>query len=540
MLDVFDLQNFPRIDQKIFTWSWLNPSVGSFNWKVWQKPRGVNFAHIFALGGGGGGGNGIAGSLGAAGGGGGGANGNQISMILPIWALPDILYISVAGPAAALATGDSTTISVTPSTNLVDNNQTYFSISANGGAASGTASAGGAGGSGNAVNPSNNFTTPGAWFATNVGYMTSSGVSGTTGGFNAAGLPFTFPTGTGAISMGGTGGGGLASVAGTSFDGGSYTQPTAPTMDEFNNPPTGGVGGVLVPTAVSGQAGGNIVPYGTTISYTLPSSVQVGSLIVVSVSTGGSMYPGTVSVSQSGTGAVGSFTLDNSSGIALPDGQYAYIWSGIVTTAGSLTVTVTTAAYVYLVLTANEYTGSWTADRVESTSSNTQYTSTVVSSGNVVSAGGGLLVGVLAVSNGAVTTLTPSSGWSTVFQSNDGTSQEVGACTYRISSTAITDAAGWTISDPAVNYTVAIAVAYKLKGAVNNGSNGANGSLVFTPGKFNFFYGGTGGGSGGTSGGNGGNGGLGAGGGGGGGCLTGNTPGTGGQGGPGLVVITCW
>lgn len=80
-----------------------NPLVSSppdvSSWTTWIKPRGVNFVHIFALGGGGGGGAGGCGPFGAvnvgARGGAGGASGGQYSAIFPEYFIPNTLYVSV-------------------------------------------------------------------------------------------------------------------------------------------------------------------------------------------------------------------------------------------------------------------------------------------------------------------------------------------------------------------------------------------------------------------------------------------------------------
>ena len=59
MLDFFNIPEPRKANKQIF---YANDPTGGTNWIAWQKPRGVSFAHILALGGGGGGGSGCVGA----------------------------------------------------------------------------------------------------------------------------------------------------------------------------------------------------------------------------------------------------------------------------------------------------------------------------------------------------------------------------------------------------------------------------------------------------------------------------------------------
>lgn len=92
---MLDLQHIPvstgASDVQIFT----NPStVTNVQWCTWKKPRGKSMMHILCIGGGGGGGGGFTRTAGNAGGGGGSGGGSaQTRVTLPLFYVPDILYV---------------------------------------------------------------------------------------------------------------------------------------------------------------------------------------------------------------------------------------------------------------------------------------------------------------------------------------------------------------------------------------------------------------------------------------------------------------
>ena len=102
MLDLGNIPSQTKAIQQIF---YAGAPTVATSWQVWNKPRGVSFIHLFVLGGGGGGGGGVLGAASTAAGGGGGASSTQTSMIIPAFALPDVLYVSVGVGGAGGAGG---------------------------------------------------------------------------------------------------------------------------------------------------------------------------------------------------------------------------------------------------------------------------------------------------------------------------------------------------------------------------------------------------------------------------------------------------
>ena len=87
--------------------TWVYSAGRSAIYQTWQKPPGISFVHIIAIGGGGGGGGGRANDdsaliYGAVG----GASAAFASCFYPAYSIPDILYINVgAGGAGGIGTG---------------------------------------------------------------------------------------------------------------------------------------------------------------------------------------------------------------------------------------------------------------------------------------------------------------------------------------------------------------------------------------------------------------------------------------------------
>ena len=99
MLDLSHLANKTNDDIQVF---YANSSV-NLTWYTWRKPRGCKFVQFIAISGGGAGGDGN-GSGWESGGGGGGGSGNFTIITLPLWAIPDILYVKVG--TGGLPNGD--------------------------------------------------------------------------------------------------------------------------------------------------------------------------------------------------------------------------------------------------------------------------------------------------------------------------------------------------------------------------------------------------------------------------------------------------
>lgn len=217
----------------------------------WFKPRGKRMCRIFMLGGGSGGGGGFVGAASAAGGGGGGGSGAQTSLTLPLWALPDVMLVTVGNggvggaSGAAGSVGTLSQISSTIPTNILflANTSPAGGIA---GAATGSATAGTAG----AVS-----TIASAPVSMLHGLMTANvnlaGQAGGTGGLATGGAPIqvNYPT-TGLIVTGG-GGGGCIGTVGNGTPGALIAASTV-----LNTPDVaGGIQGTSTLLATDGNAG---------------------------------------------------------------------------------------------------------------------------------------------------------------------------------------------------------------------------------------------------------------------------------------------
>jgi hypothetical protein len=237
MLDMFHMS--PQVsDQQIFYGTQAATGVG---WQVWNKPRGKKMAHILLVGCGGNGGTGAIGANSTAAGGGGGGSGSQTSMICPIYALPDILFLSL--PGAGVGGAAVSYVQTKPGTE-VQHSVIRASGGGNGGNGSG-ATAGAAGAAGAAASAA--AMCAGSGIGT---YTTLGGQAGIIAGTNVAGGNLTIPT-TGLIVTGGTGGGGLPAAAATGTNAGGFTVPAAPS---YFPPHLGGQGSA---TATNPAASGN-------------------------------------------------------------------------------------------------------------------------------------------------------------------------------------------------------------------------------------------------------------------------------------------
>ena len=87
-----DIGFFPSQATDIRIFESASPTV-STNWQVWNKPRGKSMAFIFCIAGGGAGMPGVVGAASTAGGGGGGGSSGQSTLIVPVFLLPDVLYV---------------------------------------------------------------------------------------------------------------------------------------------------------------------------------------------------------------------------------------------------------------------------------------------------------------------------------------------------------------------------------------------------------------------------------------------------------------
>lgn len=230
MLDILHLPG-PNVDggPQVFR------ALGSSDWQSWRKPRGAKLIYIFTLGPGAGGGGGCTGAAATArGGGGGGGAGGFAQLMLPAYAIPDQLFVSVGvggagGAAGAAGSAGGNSIVSTQPTSMTGTNvlASHGSVAAGGGA--GTAAAAGTAGAG--------ATAIGRYPWNAMGqFSASAGVAGSAGGAQTGAVGANLTNSL--IVCGGLGGGGVG-TANTDFAGGQFL-----------------TAGGIVPTLPGGTAGG--------------------------------------------------------------------------------------------------------------------------------------------------------------------------------------------------------------------------------------------------------------------------------------------
>lgn len=244
MLPMFGiLPNSGDADVQIFT----NPAtVTNTQWQTWVKPRGKSMAQILCAGGGGGGGGGFTAAAAAARGGGGGGGGSGLSKLtVPLFFLPDILYVQVGAGGAGVGSGGGTAgsgihsyVGIYPDI-TASNILNISSATAPTGGGTGTGAAVGALGAGGTIPTI--ATMPLAGLGTYVLIAGAPGVAGAAVA-GAAGTNTIIPV-TGTITMGGGGGAGTTSA---DFAGSSVTaitgsllstwRPTAAAAGSNNGP----------------------------------------------------------------------------------------------------------------------------------------------------------------------------------------------------------------------------------------------------------------------------------------------------------------
>jgi len=176
-------------------------------------------AHILLVGKGGNGGNSVAGAASTAAGGGGGGSGGQVSIMVPLWAIPDRLFLSLAGHSATTTLASYITIGLKLTAGagapVVNDTLIYANGGGNGGNASG-ATAGAVGAAG-AISAAATMPLGWQWLDSAL-----AGQAGIIGGVAVSGANLTLPT-TGLMVTGGTGGGGLPAAAASGTNGGNFT-----------------------------------------------------------------------------------------------------------------------------------------------------------------------------------------------------------------------------------------------------------------------------------------------------------------------------
>jgi len=208
-------------DIQVFTG--LTASNGSDS-MVWRKPRGKSMCNILCIGAGAGGGGGFTGvSIGAGGGAGGGSAG-VTRVTLPLYFMPDTLYLIVgyggiggSGSGVAGAAGQRTNVLIYPGVDATN----VYAISGNASAQGGAAGTNAGSATGGSAGTAATYT---AMPLAGLGHADFiAGQIGASGGIDtgANGTAAALPT-TSAVTMGGSGGAGVI-TAGTDFAGGGVT-----------------------------------------------------------------------------------------------------------------------------------------------------------------------------------------------------------------------------------------------------------------------------------------------------------------------------
>lgn len=216
-----------------------------------------------------------------------------------------------------------------------------------------------------------------------------------------------------------------------------------------------------------------------TVAAAFTSNVQLGSLIVVcgqKLDSGGNV-PFTAGnlTKTAGTASISAITEDNSGDFDLggPDFNNNSIWSCIVTSAGSLTLTIGgMGATSFSFMAIDEFTSSAGVDstRVEQAPAPNQSATDNPASAacnNGTSAGAAVFIGSLGLDADNTMTSVPVTNGIAIGAVTDGSLHLVGAASYNIQASGATIAPGWTINRGValVRGFNAIQVVYREAGA---------------------------------------------------------------------------
>lgn len=267
---MIDYNNIPQnINKQIF-------NAAGNTWQTWTKPSGARTAFIVCIGGGGGGGGGASGVINSnrGGGGGGGSSATTIAQV-PLYCIPDRLYVQVGlggaggAPGSSGGTGGISYVSFYPNTSmsncLIVNS---LSVTPSGG---GGGTGGGGGGNFGTELSANSSTNPRYLSLCNwASYIGSS--AGGAGGAGGSGTPGNNSTVLNwNINSGGGGGGGAGNS--TIIGDGGYVQggEGCPWIIQTDTSSSilymGRIGYYgLKPVVFVGGNGGNSTPNGTGIN----------------------------------------------------------------------------------------------------------------------------------------------------------------------------------------------------------------------------------------------------------------------------------
>ena len=211
-------------------------------WQSYNRPPGATWLYIYALGSGGGGGGGFSGAAASArGGGAGGSSATFGTCLVPIYLLPETIFVYIASPGtggaagAAGISGSFSYVTINATASIPSSNVIIASGSVNApGGNPGTAAAGGTGGGAPGTAGVAAYPQAGCGLSNFLG-----GQNGGAGGAHtgAVGANVTFPT-TGNNVSGGAGGAGTTSA---DFAGGIVTAAANTFLrEELNVTPVAG------------------------------------------------------------------------------------------------------------------------------------------------------------------------------------------------------------------------------------------------------------------------------------------------------------
>lgn len=207
------------------------------------------------------------------------------------------------------------------------------------------------------------------------------------------------------------------------------------------------------------QAGGESDDAAASTSRAFASNVTAGSLIVVAVWrwVQAAVDPFvTGDCTRTGTADLTPFNLDVARLGVHTSNEGVGIWSAIVQTGGSLTVTVAGNAGDYWGIALMEFGGRWGVGRNIGWNSADNSANASADSGNVATPGPGLIVGVFNSDANSVT-ITEDAAFTVAYESQSASSQN-GSAIYRLVNSATTDSASWSLS---ANGWTAAAAAYR-------------------------------------------------------------------------------
>lgn len=204
-------------------------------------------------------------------------------------------------------------------------------------------------------------------------------------------------------------------------------------------------------TQVASQNSGAVADNTTSVSKAFPGNITSGNRIIIvgiKFSPSNDAFAAGDCTKTAGTATIGSIALDIQVNFNYTGGDYIAvgIWSAAVTGTGSCTMQVGGAvAGSYLLIASDEFTssiGSITFDTGK-TSTGTGSTGAPTASAITPSAYDGLIIGGVGTATAGATTHTPGSGFTQIFEEEDGSAHMTGSAIYRVL-TSGSGTANWT------------------------------------------------------------------------------------------------